>query len=399
MIYSNPDHDIAGSKNPKSISGHKFQVNMIKGLLSNKVDLVVFNIQRIRVFPYFSRILIKKNGLRINGKTVGFDIPYINLPFINYFSQYLGLKKLLKYYMRDNKDENIVLMVFNTHFIQSKVVLSLKKRFPSIVTCNVIGDLYGKYGLQVTSKGIQSVWQKYVEKQQEKMQSNFDKYVLLTPMMRDVLGVMNEDSTIVEGFYEADSESDEITTPQLPLASDKKIVFYAGSLKRSYGIEHLLNSFELIKDDNYSLYIAGIGDGEDLVKEYAISDSRIKYLGFLSPKDVSVYQNMATVLISPRKSNELFVKYSFPSKTLECLASGKPYIAHKLPCEPEEYINYIQYPKNESDEALCEEIIRVCELDPVERNRIGESAKLFIQRNKNPQNMCKRIYDLLISSF
>ena len=99
---------------------------------------------------------------------------------------------------------------------------------------------------------------------------------------------------------------------------------------------------------------------------------------------------MATVLVSPRKSNHVFVKYSFPSKTMECLASGKPYIAHKLPCEPEEYGMFIQYPDDESDEALGKKIEEICDASDEERETIGEKGREFIIKEKNPEKMCKR---------
>ena len=34
--------------------------------------------------------------------------------------------------------------------------------------------------------------------------------------------------------------------------------------------------------------------------------------------------------VNPRQNNEEFTKYSFPSKTMEYLASGVPVVAYKL---------------------------------------------------------------------
>lgn len=392
MLFSNLEADISNTKSPKSISGHKFQCNLINGLVENNIDLEVFNTQRIRTFPYDKKLFVKEAPISIHKKqkTIGVDIQYVNLPIFNYISQYLRLKRKLRKAISRNENEDIVLLVFNTHFIQSKAVLSMKKRYPFIVTCNVVGDLYGKYGLKVTSKGFRRVWQNYLEKQQEIMQTKFDKYVLLAPMMQQALKLRNNDFTIVEGFY----ESHEIVGKLIETdnwETNKKIIFYAGSLKLEYGIEHMLRAFQLIEFDNYYLYISGVGDGEKIVKEYAEKNNRIRYLGFLSPNEVIAYQHAATALISPRKSDAIFVKYSFPSKTLECLASGKPYIAHKLPCEPEEYGRYIQYPDSETDEDLAKKIVSICELNKDERSKIGLKAKRFIENEKNPQIMCNKI--------
>ena len=400
MIFSNIDKDISNTKNPKSISGHKFQCNLIDGLLDNGIDLEVYNTQRISSFPYNSSVVITEKIIeKLNGK--GVDIGFINIPIINGITQIVSLKRKLREAIKKYDGENIVLLVFNTHYIQSKAVLSMKKEYPHVVTCNVVGDLYGEHGLKVTSTGLRKIWQSYIEKKQRFLQDKFDKYVLLTPMMQKALGVKNKDFVIVEGFYEKYKKKENIVMHDFTNTFDKdaKIIFHAGSLKTAYGIEHLLKAFRLIKYDNYYLYIAGSGDGEDLIKEYAVKDYRVKFFGVLSPREVLKYQQIATVLISPRQSNEDFVKYSFPSKTFECLASGKPYIAHKLPSEPPEYSKYIQYPKDESDEALCNEIVKICEMSEEDRKVIADSAFNFIANEKNTSVMCKKIVDLFKASF
>ena len=156
-----------------------------------------------------------------------------------------------------------------------------------------------------------------------------------------------------------------------------------------------MNAFESIKDDDYRLVIAGGGAEEETVKCFAAKDTRITYLGFISPSEVERWQQMATVLVNPRTSEREFVKYSFPSKNMECLASGKPYVAHKLPCNPPEYDDYIQYPADESDEALAQKIVEVCELPKEKREAMGRRAREFILREKNPKVQCKKIIDMM----
>lgn len=117
-----------------------------------------------------------------------------------------------------------------------------------------------------------------------------------------------------------------------------------------------MNAFTSISGKEYRLWLAGDGNAVPYLKEIMKKDCRIEYLGFLTPIQVDERQKRATALISPRiAGNYEYVKYSFPSKTMECLASGKPYIAHKLPCDPDEYGSVIQYAENESDEALAKD--------------------------------------------
>ena len=172
---------------------------------------------------------------------------------------------------------------------------------------------------------------------------------------------------------------------------DRKVIMYAGTLQEDYGLWHLIHAFLLICDDKYFLQIAGSGDMAEEIKQLSEKNDRIQYLGFISPAEVSEYQQRADILVNPRTSAYEFVKYSFPSKIMEYLASGTPYVGHRLPCIPSEYDLYIQYPKDESDEALMEKIVEICELSLEERKAIGEKARNFIIEEKNPKVMCKKI--------
>lgn len=404
MMYQDPESDVRNANKPKPISGHKFQESLIEGLIENDVDLTVYNLSLLSVYPFSKKKVVRKGGVLVAGRRVGEHIGYINFPYINYILQYFKLKHRLIDIVGKNNPEDIILMVYNSYYIQSKTVLSVKKRYPRVTTCNVVGDLYGKHGLRNPGKGFRAAWGRFIERRQEECQSRFDKYILLAPLMRDALELSERDYVVVEGFYYPEhaeltetvnhnGRKDELETDDRSM----RILFYAGSLNAMYGIEHLLAAFKLIKDDKYSLYIAGRGPSEALIKKYAEKDSRIHFLGFLTPKEVKEYQSKATVLISPRQTKAEFVKYSFPSKTFECLASGKPYIAHKLPSEPEEYKDYIQYPEDESDEALARKITEICSLPKARRDAIGKRGREFILTYKNPSMMCKKVADFFKS--
>ena len=63
---------------------------------------------------------------------------------------------------------------------------------------------------------------------------------------------------------------------------------------------------------------------------------RIEFLGMLPRTDVLELQSKATILVNPRQPVGDFTKYSFPSKTIEYMASGTPLLMYKLPGIPEE---------------------------------------------------------------
>ena len=391
-MYFDVRNDLKLNRRPNPISGHKFQENLILGLLDNKQEITVLNTSRVGTYPNYPYWYIKEKTFKIKSNPVGTEISYLNLPIIKYVSQAINIYRYLCQEIKNNRDisqEKICLMTFNTYLPQTAAMLLAKKRFDNIELCDVIGDLGGKYGIWVRNGGLKGYLINLLGIIKNKIASKFDQYVFLTSYMADAIALGNKPYTIVEGFAPIHYEIEE------DVFVKNKSIFYAGAIIKDYGIEHLLKAFSMIADDEYELNIAGSGADETLVREYCSKDNRIHFLGFISPKEVQQYQKMATVLVSPRLPTGNFVKYSFPSKTMECLASGKPYIAHKLPCEPPEYARYIQYPINGTDEALRDKIVEVCEMTAEDRKEIGMNARKFIQDEKSPQKMCKKIVELL----
>ena len=106
-------------------------------------------------------------------------------------------------------------------------------------------------------------------------------------------------------------------------------------------------------------------------------------------------QRQATVLVNPRTSEGEYTKYSFPSKTMEYLLSGKPTIINRLPGIPEEYYDYVFTPEDESIEALAECISNVLSLDKNILDARVEAGRNFIISQKNSVSQTKRIIDFI----
>ncbi|MCM1060394.1 MAG: glycosyltransferase [Eubacterium sp.] len=397
-MYDDVENDIKKMMHPNgNVAGHKFQFNLLKGFIENSDNVYVVNTSLIRYYPHYPEKIIKEKSFSVDGKTIGKSVGFLNLFGIHYFSRYISVKRELKKYAENNidKEENCVIITYNSYLPIQLSVLNLKRRHKNICICNVVGDIFSSNGASwFKSYGfLKALILNSMSKFADKLSRKFDCFAFLTKDMACALKAENKPSVVVEGMY---TINDRDKNTVVPPNANEKIIFYAGALREEYGIIHLLNAFKLIDNNDYRLYIAGSGDTETYIKECSEKDGRIKFLGFISPQEVEEQQRKAAVLVSPRisKNNE-FVKYSFPSKTLECLASGTPYIAHRLPCDPPEYANYIQYADDESDEALAKKIIEICNMSESERKTIGEKARKFIKDEKNPAVMTKRIVEML----
>lgn len=376
------------------VSLHKVGTAVIQGLDENLSEpLTVFNIINTLNYPNFPVLVFPTEQWEHTAGSRDWHIGYINVVVLKYLTQAMGLYSKLKQWKKQYLNEKTVVCVHHIYFPSMLAALMLKKKYGDKVrTCLITGDMTGKYGLVSQYKrGLKQWLIGYVEKAIDKMAKSFDSFVFATRDMAEALGVQEKPFTVMECCYTAPPYTEETEDGG---GSGEKIIFFAGATRKEYGIPHLLRAFSMIDRPDYRLWIAGGGNAEDLIKEAAANDPRIEFLGFISPQEVYARQKQSTALVNPRTSEHTFVKYSFASKTLDCLASGKPYIAHKLPCDPPEYAAHIQYAQDESDEALRDKVVEICELPEEQRREIGNRARDFIIREKNPKSMCRRIVQL-----
>jgi glycosyltransferase involved in cell wall biosynthesis len=104
--------------------------------------------------------------------------------------------------------------------------------------------------------------------------------------------------------------------------------------------------------------LCGRGDSEDYIREKARQDSRIQYLGQVTPAQARELTLTADVLVNPRQAGETYTKYSFPSKNIEYLLSGNPVVAYMLESMPECYRTFIYEisPDGQPVQAICREL-------------------------------------------
>lgn len=377
------------------ISGHKVTKAEIYGIDSNlDFPVDIFNIINTVNYPKFPQLVFPDeewNHTSISGH-IDYHLGYINLFGIKYITQYRSMKKALNKWANEHQ-EQCMICVHNIFLPAMLAAVHVAKKNKSkIKLCLNTGDIPGKYGLQSQfKKNIKQILtEEFVDKKVLKLAKMFDCFVFVTADMAKAFEVVDKPFTVVECAY----IEPEYAKGQAISESDKKTIFYAGSIREEYGIGHLLRSFSLIEGEDYELVIAGGGAGEKLVKEYIRKDNRIKFLGFITPQEVLQWQLSSHVLVSPRQSDKEYVKYSFPSKSVDSLATGVPYVAHKLPCDPPEYAGYINYPDGESDEDLKDKIMEICEMSTERRREIGRRGKQFILKEKNSKVMTKRIVDM-----
>ncbi|OHT44640.1 glycosyltransferase [Flavobacterium tructae] len=354
--------------------------------LDNYVDnLNIVNLASVGSYPSRYKDL-KMKSLSFSHKSGSKDlnVGYINLTVYKFYSIYRNTKKAFK---NIEFNENEIFVIYGIRTLVIKAAVDLKKANPTLKICLVVPDL--PEFMSDNDSFAYKTLKKLEKKLLDRILKKVDYFVLLSDYMHEPLNVGQRPWIRVEGIF--NSKDDNIIVEK----EHFKTILYTGTLAKRYGILNLLNAFALIKDENYRLWICGDGDAKDELDEMARNDKRITSFGQIPREQVLNLQKKATVLVNPRLSEGDFTKYSFPSKTMEYLASGTPCIMHNLAGIPKEYFDYCFVSKEETANGLYQTIISVCEMDQLELNKFGERAKDFIFENKLPAKQCEKIFNML----
>lgn len=365
------------------------QWNLINGMLENGVSHIhVVSLLPIDSWPKHYKtpfILhdVETYDARCSFETVGFcNITYVKQVLTSHACD----RAAQRWAKRDTGCKKVI-VCYSENNVLMRAVAAAKKANPQIEAIQVIADLTEF----VNNTPLNRVRQIFINSQVEenkKYRVHIDKFVLLTQQMQHKLGI-TKPCMVMEGIV-----------PQRHTTAAKKemtgkTILYTGSMHYRFGILTLLESFVKIPNEDYRLLLCGLGNAEPTIQKYCERDDRITFLGKVPHEQVLTLQQEATVLVNPRQNNEEFTKYSFPSKTMEYLASGVPVVAYKLDGIPDEYDEYLNYVEDNSPEALAAKLTQICEMDAAARTDMGKRGAAFVLQNKNAVVQTRRILDFI----
>ena len=388
------------SKNNKSgfeAAANNFQWSFINGLKENlNGNLDVFSFLPIGTWPFnYRKLFIKTKHYDIPNAGKLFQIGFINIFLIKEIYRLIVLFFLLIKWTKKNPNGGTIYV----YSLYTPFLISLFFYFKLIKKnhyCLIVPDLMGKFGVLAPLYSFLGIKQRIDSYFQLKFSKGPNSYVLLTKYMAKPLDILNKPFIVIEGLVYLDEFDLTISEEGKNIVeSNKRIIFYYGSLNKEYGIDTLFESFLKIENINYELWICGPLSQSDFILEYSKKDSRIIYKGFLMKDELLKTQKLATILINPRPNIGEFVKYSFPSKISQYMLSGKPVIMFKLDGIPEEYYDYVYLMSSFDIDIMAVVIEKVCSLSLIDLYEFGDNAKKFISVNKNVKVQTKNVFDFI----
>lgn len=367
-------------KTSVDFASNTFENSLLHGLL-NYIDF-----DEIIVSPLIRLGFREKKGYKpfeyTYEKTKAYFIGSVNIPIIRIIFEFIRIYQRLRCDLIEEK-KNVVVYSLHSPFLLAVLLNRKRIRHSTIIVPDLPqymsndSNIIKKFGKFIDRKIIN-----YALKV-------FNSFVVLSDFMREELPIYGKPCVRIEGIYMHDESVEEVKKEK------NKTILYTGVISSRYGVFDLLEAFHSISADDYRLWLCGSTNEKGLLKEYLEKDIRIKYFGLLPKSDIRKMQRKATLLVNPRHSNEKFTKYSFPSKTMEYLASGTATVMCKLPAIPEEYMKYLFFFEDESIEGMKNTIISICSDDAEMLEKKGREASYFIINNKNEKIQARKIVELL----
>ncbi|MDH6235810.1 glycosyltransferase involved in cell wall biosynthesis [Cryobacterium sp. CG_9.6] len=213
----------------------------------------------------------------------------------------------------------------------------------------------------------------------------FDGVIALTPALAADFAP-RVPRLILEGFVNPHLA----TTAAAHRNPDEIHVAYAGGISTEYGVRNLVEAFRTLPDRRLRLDLYGRGTLDGWVVGQCEADARITHHGILPHDALMPHLRAAQVLVNPRPADQLFVKYSFPSKLLEYLALGVPVVSTRLAGIPDDDLVFLQLTVDDSVSALAQALsLMLSDLEAAESR--ARRAQQYVVEHKSQAVVGARI--------
>ena len=366
-----------------SRAGNQFQINLIKSLISNSVNITkVVSFLPIPSYPASDTVLVNGRSLQIDGVGLVDCVGYLN---IKLFKQVLiGINiclRLSKWWLKGPRNHSYMVYMYNLSVPPGAIIFGFCKIF-GIKLVASLNDI------NVPGSTIANNFYSTIDYWQQKLViPRLDgRVAVCDKMMYDL--AKNSHYIRVEGGIEP--EIFRVTSIHKP-REDKFTILTAGLLYDLNGINEILNAFKMLIGEKYELIIAGTGPLLSTVLDAAKSDKRIQYVGFIEFGELLKLYQKANLLICMRPTKNIKTDYFFPSKILEYLASGTPTLTTNTGHIGAEFKDFCFILEDESAEGLGKMICKIEEMPREYLNALGIKARNFLLQQKSWFNQGERI--------
>ncbi len=372
-----------------SVAPIVFESSLLTGLKQNGVKVDVYSFPMIPAFPKFKKICW---GSKKETLDCGYECTWlktINIPILKQLSRRLDARRVLKKWLKQNLNEDSVVMSYSIPPFLVKDITRLSKKYGVKSVATVTDLLRDMYINANDNRNVMALKNIYIGKAMA-YQTSYDGYIYLTEHMREAI-TSEKPYVVMEAIADISLDN----TVQNIYRATPPAIMYAGMIEEKYGIINLIEAFEKADIGNTELWLFGSGNASEKVLERAEKNKKIRFFGRLNREKVIEYEKKASLLVNPRNANDEYTKYSFPSKTIEYMLSGTPVLTTRLEGIPKEYFRYLYVCDNNECECLKKAFEDILSSTADELSLFGMCAKMYVTENKNPKKQGERIVSFL----
>ena len=365
----------------------KFMGNIVNGFTANGYSLDLISIIPVsskthskRKFKYFSEVIDKNT----------YHYPaFLNYIFLREKTQQNSTLKLLKKWCKKYPSEKkVVLLDGLLGHINKKITKFANKKGIKVISILTDSPYYASDTVvtrTIIKKNLYRIYNSMTEKSLELA----DAYVFLTEYMSSAFNKNGKPYRVIEGF--CNSKQKRLTQAK---EEGEFTIIYSGSIYKKYGVIELVKAVAQL---GKPYYLIVYGNGEDVinVEDYERRYDNIKYGGYIPLSKADEVILDADLLINPRPVSGDYTKMSFPSKTIEYMASGVPTLTTKLEGIPKNYYPYLYFLESSESDAIMKKIDEISAQSKRELYSFGKKASNFIRLNTNEYIQVKKILDLI----
>ncbi len=172
-------------------------------------------------------------------------------------------------------------------------------------------------------------------------------------------------------------------------------IVFAGQLSELNGVTLLLDAMRFIGDEDVRVTIMGGGALEQHTRQESALDSRVRFLGPVQHERVIEEYMTADLLVNLRSTAFQTHRYVFPSKVVECLATGVPLLSTRTGHVESEFGEFVFLLDEQTPEALAAKIVEIKAMRAEDRLSVGKSAQRHVMRNKTWEAQVRKIGEYL----
>ncbi|GGO92497.1 hypothetical protein GCM10011584_29040 [Nocardioides phosphati] len=356
----------------------KFAWALVDALRQNGVELDLVSTLPVSNFPASPRLLVGRRIFSERGLS-GLLLPCVNALVLKHLTRFIACLLFATPRIRQHRSEWLLLHGVHSPFLwYARVVRALL----GVPIAAVLSD---PPGVVRRSDGLLARVLKRLDiRVTRRALSGFDAVIVLSkPLASDFAPGIPY--LVMEGL---------VALPETSVpcrASGPPRIVYAGGLVQEYGVLNLARAV-MESDLDVRVEFYGSGDAAPTLEQFSVEDPRIVAPMLLDPAELQSRYLRASLLVQPRPTDQDFVRYSFPSKLIEYMATGVPVVSTRLPSIPADYQPFVVWADSTDPRGLRQAI--ETGLAPAVSG-IGAEAAAFVRATRSPDVQGRRIRDFL----